>query len=85
MRGEGAWLRVRRTCALYRRRDGHASGGCKPYGFQTGRETLLDYGRIFGIIRSMHYNGWNSLVYGVQEDDRAAIEKGVRFLPTNIL
>ena len=53
---------------------------CKLYKVETGRETSLDYDRIFGIIRSVHYNGWISLVYEGQEDDRVAIEKGARFL-----
>jgi sugar phosphate isomerase/epimerase len=53
---------------------------CKLYKVETGRETSLDYDRIFGTIRSVHYNGWISLVYEGQEDDRAAIEKGAKFL-----
>jgi sugar phosphate isomerase/epimerase len=53
---------------------------CKLYKVETGRETSLDYDRIFGIIRSVHYNGWISLVYEGQEDDRVAIEKGAKFL-----
>jgi sugar phosphate isomerase/epimerase len=53
---------------------------CKLYKVETGRETSLDYDRIFNIIRSVHYNGWISLVYEGQEDDRTAIEKGAKFL-----
>jgi sugar phosphate isomerase/epimerase len=53
---------------------------CKLYGLETGRETSLNYPRIFAIIRSVHYNGWISLVYEGEEDDRAAIEKGAKFL-----
>ena len=52
----------------------------KLYHVETGRETSLDYERIFDIIRSVHYNGWISLVYEGMEDDRQAIEKGARFL-----
>jgi sugar phosphate isomerase/epimerase len=52
----------------------------KLYRVETGRETSLDYERIFGIIRSVHYNGWICLVYEGQEDDRVAIEKGTKFL-----
>ncbi len=53
---------------------------CKLYQVETGRETSLDYDRIFNTIRSVHYNGWISLVYEGQEDDRKAIEKGAKFL-----
>jgi sugar phosphate isomerase/epimerase len=54
----------------------------KLYHVETGRETSLDFGRIFNILRSVHYNGWVSLAYEGAEDDRGAIEKGVRFLRT---
>jgi sugar phosphate isomerase/epimerase len=53
---------------------------CKLYRMETGREASLDYDRIFGIIRSVHYNGWIALVYEGQEDDRPAIERGAKFL-----
>jgi sugar phosphate isomerase/epimerase len=52
----------------------------KLYHIETGRETSLDYERIFDIIRSVHYNGWIALVYEGEEDDRKAIEKGATFL-----
>jgi sugar phosphate isomerase/epimerase len=52
----------------------------KLYKVESGQETSLDYDRIFNIIRSVHYNGWICLVYEGQEDDRAAIEKGAKFL-----
>jgi sugar phosphate isomerase/epimerase len=52
----------------------------KLYHVETGRETSLDYERIFNILRSVHYNSWVSLVYEGKEEDRQAIEKGARFL-----
>ena len=52
----------------------------KLYHVETGNETSLDYERIFNILRSVHYNGWVSLAYEGQEEDKQAIEKGVRFL-----
>ncbi|MBI3469403.1 MAG: sugar phosphate isomerase/epimerase, partial [Planctomycetes bacterium] len=42
--------------------------------------TSLDYERIFNTLRSVHYNGWISIAYEGQEEDRQAIEKGVRCL-----
>jgi sugar phosphate isomerase/epimerase len=53
---------------------------CKLYHVESGKETSLDYERIFNVIRSVHYNGWIALVYEGQEDDRVAIEKGNKFL-----
>ncbi|MBI3463574.1 MAG: sugar phosphate isomerase/epimerase [Planctomycetes bacterium] len=52
----------------------------KLYHVETGHETSLDYERIFNTLRSVHYNGWISIAYEGQEEDRHAIEKGVRFL-----
>ena len=53
---------------------------CKLYRLETGREAWLDYDRIFTILRDVRYNGWISLVYEGEEEDRAAIAKGVPFL-----
>jgi sugar phosphate isomerase/epimerase len=58
---------------------------CKLYRVETGTEAWLDYDRVFEILREVGYNGWISLVYSPprptgEEDDRAAVAKGVPFL-----
>jgi sugar phosphate isomerase/epimerase len=46
----------------------------------SGREKWIDYGRVFNILRGVHYNGFVSLVYEGQEDPFTAIPRGARFL-----
>jgi sugar phosphate isomerase/epimerase len=53
---------------------------CKLYRMETGREAWLDYDRIFATLREVRYNGWACLVYEGEEEDRAAIARGVPFL-----
>ncbi|MFO1093901.1 MAG: sugar phosphate isomerase/epimerase family protein [Planctomycetaceae bacterium] len=45
-----------------------------------GRERWIDYNRVFNILRSVHYNGFVSLVYEGQEDPTQAVPRGVGFL-----
>ena len=54
----------------------------KIYRIQTGEEAWLDYPRIFEILRSVHYNGWVSVVYEGQdeEEEQTAVPKAVDFL-----
>ena len=43
----------------------------KIYEMRDGRETSLDYERIFRALRAVAYNGWVSLVYEGQGDEQA--------------
>ncbi len=52
----------------------------KIYEVQDGRETSLDYDRIFQTLRGVGYNGWVSLVYEGQDDERASITAAVPVL-----
>lgn len=45
-----------------------------------GKEKYIDYGRVYNILRGVHYNGFTSLVYEGTEDELAAIPRGARFL-----
>jgi sugar phosphate isomerase/epimerase len=45
-----------------------------------GREKNIDYKRIFNILRSVHYNGFCSMVYEGAEEEVTAIPRGLRFL-----
>lgn len=47
---------------------------------ENGRERYIDYERVFGILRAVHFNGFVSLVYEGTEDEMTAIPRGVRFL-----
>ena len=55
---------------------------CKFYKIASGREEVLDYDRIAGILRAADYNGSISIVYEGQEpDDRTElIGKAARYL-----
>ena len=52
----------------------------KIYEMRDGRETSLDYERIFRALRSVAYNGWVSLVYEGQGDERADIAAAIPML-----
>jgi sugar phosphate isomerase/epimerase len=54
----------------------------KRYRLRTGKETWLDYGRIFKALREARYHGFVSLVYEGWPDRGAphAVPDGVRFL-----
>jgi sugar phosphate isomerase/epimerase len=45
-----------------------------------GKEQFIDYNRVFNTLRSVHYNGFVSLVYEGKEDEMTAIPRGARFL-----
>jgi sugar phosphate isomerase/epimerase len=47
---------------------------------ERGKEQYIDYNRVFNILRSVHYNGFTSLVYEGKEDEMAAVPRGARFL-----
>jgi len=47
---------------------------CKFYKVASGREEVLDYQRIAGVLKSANYNGCISIVYeGREPDDRAEL------------
>lgn len=52
---------------------------CKVYKIETGAEELLDYPRIFGILRATGYNGFCSIVYEGPGDEREATRRAARF------
>ncbi len=52
----------------------------KIYKIQDGRETSLDYDRIFQTLRDNGYNGWVSLVYEGQDEERSSIAAAVPVL-----
>ena len=52
----------------------------KIYEMRGGRETSLDYERIFQALRGVSYNGWVSLVYEGQGDERTDIAAAVPML-----
>jgi len=52
---------------------------------ETGKETSLDYDRIFTTLRHVGFNGWVSLVYEGTEENVIAIEKGAAFLRRYLL
>ena len=45
-----------------------------------GREKYIDYAKIFDILRSVHFNGFISIVYEGEEPPSKAMPRGVRFL-----
>ena len=55
---------------------------CKLYELSGGQEVRLDYDEIFEDLRDAKYNGWISLVYEGEADEREAVEQGLRFLRT---
>ena len=52
----------------------------KYYEIDTGQEAQLDYTRIFPILRSAGYNGFLSIVYEGEGDERTAVAKSVSYL-----
>lgn len=52
---------------------------------EKGVERHIDYRRVFNILRSVHYNGFVSLVYEGKEEETAAIPRGARFLRSHLL
>ena len=52
----------------------------KIYEMRDGRETSLDYERIFRALQSVAYNGWVSLVYEGRGDERADITAAIPVL-----
>ena len=61
---------------------GHAAYvRAKIYRIESGREELLDYERITGILDRAGYNGCLSIVYEGQEEDRVgAVRKAAAHL-----
>lgn len=53
---------------------------CKIYRIESGEEQWLDYPRIFRMLHAAHYNGFCSIVYEGQEDERAAVARAVPYL-----
>ena len=55
---------------------------CKFYKIASGREEVLDYDRIAGILKAANYNGCISIVYeGREPDDRTElIGKAAQYL-----
>ena len=62
---------------------------CKIYRIAGGEEEWLDYPRIFGLLREVHYNGFCSIVYEPRDEqgrselrayEVAGVEKAVPFL-----
>jgi len=49
-----------------------------------GVEKFIDYKRVFNILRSVHYNGFVSLVYEGKEDEMTAMPRGTRFLRSHV-
>jgi len=52
----------------------------KIYQIQDGRETSLNYDRIFESLRGVAYNGWVSLVYEGKNDEHTGIAAAVPVL-----
>ena len=52
----------------------------KIYAMRDGRETSLDYERIFRALRDVSYNGWVSLVYEGRGDEDADIAAAIPML-----
>ncbi len=52
----------------------------KIYEMRDGRETSLDYERIFRALRSVAYNGWVSLVYEGAGDEHTGIAAAIPML-----
>ena len=47
---------------------------CKFYKVASGREEVLDYGRVADILKAANYNGCISIVYeGREDNDRAEL------------
>jgi len=45
-----------------------------------GREKWIDYDRVFGILRKVHFNGFISMIYEGKEDKFTVIPKAIRLL-----
>jgi sugar phosphate isomerase/epimerase len=52
----------------------------KLYRLGTGKETWLDYDRIFQTLRKVKFNGWVCLVYEGDQDAMHAVPVGAKFL-----
>lgn len=52
---------------------------CKVYTIDSVGERLLDYPRIFGMLRAAEYNGFCSIVYEGAGDEREAMRRAARF------
>jgi sugar phosphate isomerase/epimerase len=47
---------------------------------ENGREKWIDYDRVFGILRKLHYNGFISMIYEGKEDKFKVIPNAIRLL-----
>lgn len=47
---------------------------------ENGREKWIDYDRVFGILRKVHFNGFISMIYEGKEDKSKVIPNGIRLL-----
>jgi len=47
---------------------------------ENGREKWIDYDRVFGILRKVHFNGFISMIYEGKEDKSKVIPKGIQLL-----
>ena len=47
---------------------------------ESGREKWIDYDRVFGILRKVHFNGFISMIYEGKEDKFTVIPKAIRLL-----
>ena len=47
---------------------------------ENGREKWIDYDRVFGILRKVHFNGFISMIYEGKEDKSMVIPKAIHLL-----
>jgi len=47
---------------------------------ENGREKWIDYDRVFGILRKVHFNGFISMIYEGKEDKFKVIPKAIQLL-----
>jgi sugar phosphate isomerase/epimerase len=52
---------------------------------ESGREKWIDYDRVFGILRKLHYNGFISMIYEGKEDKFTVIPKAIRLLRSFVM
>jgi sugar phosphate isomerase/epimerase len=52
---------------------------------ESGREKWIDYDRVFGILRKLHFNGFISMIYEGKEDKFTVIPKAIRFLRSFVM
>jgi sugar phosphate isomerase/epimerase len=52
---------------------------------ESGREKWIDYDRVFGILRKLHFNGFISMIYEGKEDKFTVIPKAIRFLRSYVM